>query len=57
MVDNTTSIAASLRKIAKKLRTDGEQVAKAKQEKCAHILVAAHGLAQLQKRILEGPNG
>ena len=52
MVDNSkTTLASSLRKIAAKLREESKQVEKTKHEKCAHILVAAHGLSLLQKRL------
>jgi hypothetical protein len=48
------TVVVGLRKIAAELRAKDSEVQKQKQEKCAHILVAMHGLNTLEALITGG---
>jgi len=49
-----TTLAKTLRKIAAELRKEDSDITAAKNEKCAHVLVAAKGLATLRSLISGG---
>jgi hypothetical protein len=55
-MQDLTKIAGNLRTLAKELRITSEAKKKEQLDKCAHILIAVHGLNTLKQAILN-PEG